>query len=187
MLAYCCGHSVQVAFFLRDEFSQVYARHRGSAVGVLVRRRRTRLIECLHVAQVEPKHGIDLLLLEMQIPWRCSVEYEEDLVELPVAAARYILLYLASPEGDEPLWRYPQAELLLDLPQTIQDRFPCSEVPRGGNVQVVRPGVFRGGAPLQEQIGPLGIGTVDPTVKTTVPQAQPMRLAFRNDLTRRLP
>src|SRR5215208_4326200 len=187
MLACCCGHTVQVAFFLRDEFSQVYACHRGSAVGVLVRWRRTRLIECLHVVEVEPKHGIDLLLLKTQIPWRCGVEYEEDFVELPVAAARYILLYLAGPEGDEPLGRYQQAELLLDLPQTVQDRFPCREVARCGNVQVVRPGIFRSGAPLEEQIGPFEIGTVDPTVKTTVPQAQPMRLAFRNDLARRLP
>src|ERR671920_1126325 len=187
MLACCCGHSVQVAFFLRDEFSQAYARHRGSAVGVLVRWRRTRLIECPHVVEVEPKHSINLLLLKTQIPWRCGVEHEEDFVELPVAPARYILLYLASPEGDEPLGRYPQAELLFDLPQAVQSRFPCREVPCSGNVQVVRPGIFRGGTSLEEQIGPFGIGTIDPTVKTPVPQAQTVRLTLRNDLSRRPP
>src|SRR5215213_9873292 len=165
----------------------MYPRCRGSAVGVLVGGRRPCLVELLHLGEVEAKHGTDLLLLEAQVPRRGSVEEEEDLMKLPVAAARYLLLHPAGSEGDEPLRRYPQAELLFDLPQTLQRLLPRREVPGGGNVEIVRPGIFRGGAPLEEHVRPCGIGTADPTVKTAVPKPKPVRLALQNDLPRGRP
>ena len=181
------GHPAQVAFFFRDELSEVYPRCRGSAFSVLAGGRRPSLVECFHVVEVEPKHGLDLLFLETKVPWRCGVEHEEDLVKLPVAAVGYLLLHPAGSERDEPLGLYPQAELLLDLPQTVQRLLPCRKMPCGGDVEVAGPGIFRAGAPLEEQVGPSGVGTADPTVKTTVPQTQPVRLALRNDLPRRQP
>ena len=127
----------------------------------------------------------DGCFLKTQVPRRCSVEQEEDLVQLPVAAAGYLLLHPAGAERDKPLGLYSQAELLLDLPQTVQRLLPCRKMPRGGDVEVARPGIFRSGAPLEEQVGPSGVGTADPTVKTTVPQTKPVRLALRNDIPRR--
>ena len=106
-------------------------------------------------------------------------------MQLPVAAAGYLLLHPAGAERDKPLRLYPQAELLLDLPQTVQRLLPCRKMPRGGDVEVAGPGIFRGCAPLEEQVGPSGVGTADPTVKTTVPQTKPVRLALRNDIPRR--
>jgi len=106
-------------------------------------------------------------------------------VQLPVAAAGYLLLNPAGSERDESLGLYPQAELLLDLPQTVQRLLPCRKMPRGGDVEVAGPGIFRAGAPLEEQVGPSWVGTADPTVKTTVPQTKPVRLALRNDIPRR--
>src|ERR671916_320504 len=78
-------------------------------------------------------------------------------------------------------------DLLLHLSQTVQRLLPCRKMPRGGDVEVARPGIFRSGATLEEQVGPSGVGTADPTVKTTVPQTQPVRLALRNDLPCRQP
>ena len=175
------------SLLLSGRTPQVYARCRRSAFSVLAGGSRPRLVEGLHVVEVESKYGVDLLLLEAQILRGCGVEHEEDLVQLPVAAAGYLLLDPAGSEGDEPLGRYPQAELLLDLSQAVQRLLACREVPCCGNVEVVRPGVFRGGAPLEEQVGSSWVGTADPTVKTTVPQPQPVRLAFRNDLPRQPP
>ena len=106
-------------------------------------------------------------------------------MQLPVAAAGYLLLNPAGSERDKSLGLYPQAELLLDLPQTVQRLLPCRKMPRGGDVEVAGPGIFRGCAPLEEQVGPSGGGTSDPTVKTTVPQTKPVRLTLRNDLPRR--
>ncbi len=176
------GHVAQVGFFFRDELRQLYPRCRGSAFSILAGGRRPCLIECLHVVEIKPKYSPDLLLLETQVSWRCDVEHEEDFVQLPVAAARYLLLHPAGSEWDEPLRLYPQTELLLDLSQTVQRLLPCRKMPRGGDVEVARPGIFRSGATLEEQVGPSGVGTADPTVKTTVPQTQPVRLALRNDL-----
>src|ERR671914_505486 len=151
------GHVAQVGFFFRDELRQLYPRCRGSAFSILAGGRRPCLIECLHVVEIKPKYSPDLLLLP------------------------------AGSEWDEPLRLYPQTELLLDLSQTVQRLLPCRKMPRGGDVEVARPGIFRSGAPLEEQVGPSGVGTADPTVKTTVPQTQPVRLALRNDLPRRQP
>src|SRR5215207_3496395 len=58
-------------------------------------------------------------------------------------------------------------------------------MPRGGDVEVAGPGIFRGCAPLEEQVGPSAVGPADPTVKPTVPQSNPARLALRNALPRR--
>jgi len=139
---------------------------------------RPRLVERFHVVEVEPEHGLDLLFLEAEVPRRGNVEQEKDVVKLPVAAALYLLLHPAGSERYESLWLHPQAQLLLDLPQAVQRLFPRRKVSCGGNVEVVWPGIFSGGAPLEEQVGPSGVGTADPTVKTTVPQTQPVRLAL---------
>jgi hypothetical protein len=56
----------------------------------------------------------------------------------------------------------------------------------GCDVQVAWPGVFGGSSALDEQVRSRGVGATDPTVKTTVPQAQPVCLALREDLPRRL-
>src|SRR5215210_6998622 len=181
----CSGYPAQVAFFFRNELREVYPRCRGAAFSILAGGRRTLLVECFHVVEIKPKHSLDLLLLETQVPWKCSVEQEEDLVQLPVTAAGYLLLHPAGSERDEPLGLYPQAEFLLDLPQTIQRLLPCRKMSRGGDVEVAGPGIFRAGAPLEEQVGSSGVATADPTVKTTVPQTKPVRLALRNDLPRR--
>jgi len=183
----CSGYPAQVAFFFRDEFREMYPRCRGSAFSILAGWRRAPLVERFHVVEIKPKHSLDLFFLKMQIPLWCDVVHEEDLVQLPVAAARYLLLHPASSERDEPLRLYPQAELLLDLPQTVKRLFPSRKMPRGGDVEVARPGIFCSGAPLEEQVGPSGVGTADPTVKTTVPQTQPVRLALGNDRPCRQP
>src|ERR687897_131172 len=60
-------------------------------------------------------------------------------------------------------------------------------MPGGGDVQVAGPGIFRGRATLHEQVRPLGVGAADPTVNTTVPQPQPVRLALGNGLPRLTP
>jgi hypothetical protein len=96
-------------------------------------------------------------------------------VQLPVAAAGYLLLNPAGSERDKSLGLYPQAKLLLDLPQTVQRLLPRRKVPRGGDVQVAGPGIFRGCAPLEQQVGPSGVGTADPTVKTTVSSSSTTR------------
>src|SRR5215218_4433962 len=181
------GYPAQVAFFFRDELREVYPRCRSSTFSILAGGRRTLLVECFHVVEIKPKHTLDLLLLKTQVPWRCSVEQEKDLVYLPVAAAGYLLLHPAGSERDKPLGLYLQAELLLDLPQTVQRLLPCRKMPRGCDVEVAGPGIFRASAPLEEQVGPSGVGTADPTVKTTVPQTKPVRLALRNDLPGRPP
>ena len=108
-------------------------------------------------------------------------------MKLPVAAFWYLLLHPSGSEWDEPLRVHPQTELLLDLPQTVQRLLPRREMPGGGDVQVAGPGIFRGRATLHEQVRPLGVGAADPTVKTTVPQPQPVRLALGNDLPRLTP
>src|SRR5215208_8356171 len=99
----CSGHPAQVALFFRDELREVYTRCRGSAFSILAGGRRTLLIECFHIVEIEPKHSLDLLFLETQVPRRCGVEHEEDLVKLPVVAERYLLLHPAGSERDEPL------------------------------------------------------------------------------------
>jgi hypothetical protein len=105
----CSSHPAQVAFFFRNELREVYPRSRGSAFSILAGGRRTLLVECFHVVEIKPKHSLDLLLLETQVPWRCGVEQEEDVVKLPVAAAGYLLLHPAGSERDEPLRLHPQA------------------------------------------------------------------------------
>src|SRR5215211_8742993 len=87
----------------------MYPRCRGSASSILAGGRRPCLVECLHVVEIKPKHSLDLFFLKTQVPRRCSVENEEDLVQLPVAAARYLLLHPAGSERDEPFRLYPQA------------------------------------------------------------------------------
>src|SRR5215207_6883689 len=109
------GHPAQVAYFFGDELRQVYPRCRSSAFSILAGGSRTRLVQRFHIVEIEPKHGLDLLFLEAQVPRRRSVEQEADVVKLPVAAARYLLLHPAGSEGDEPPGLNPQAELLLDL------------------------------------------------------------------------
>ena len=44
---------------------------------------------------------------------------QEDLVQLSVAAGRYLLLYLVGSERDESFGVYLQAEFFLDLPQAV--------------------------------------------------------------------
>ena len=88
-------------------------------------------------------------------------------------------------EGNQPLGVYPQAEFFLDLSQAVQRLFSCRQVSCGGDVEVAGPGVFGGCAALEEQVRAFGIRAADPTVKTTVPQPQPVRLALKDNLPRR--
>ena len=134
----------------------MYPSRRGSASRVLAGGRRPRLVECFYVVEVESKYCLDLLLLEAQVSRGCGVENEEDLVKLPVAAGRYLLLHPSGPERYESLRLYPQAEFFLDLPQAVERLLACREMPCCGNVEVAWPGVFRGSAPLEEQVRPSG-------------------------------
>ncbi len=109
-------------------------------------------------------------------------------MELAVTTLWYLLLDAARAEWDEPLWRDSQAQLLLDLAQPARERaLPASQVPGGGDVEAPRPGVFRRGAALDEQVRSLGISAVHPAVKAPVPEPPAVGLALPRDLTRRSP
>ena len=108
-------------------------------------------------------------------------------MKLPVAACWYLLLDPSGSERDEPLRLHHQAEFLLDLPQAVQRFLPRREVTGGRDIEVARPGIFHGSPSLKKEVGSPGIQAADPTVKTTVPQPKPVRLALRNDLAGRPP
>ena len=109
-------------------------------------------------------------------------------MELAVVPFRYLLLDAAGAERDQAPWLDPQAQLLLDLPQSARERLlPAPQVPGRGYIEVARPGVLRCGAALDQQLGTAGVLTGDPAVKTVVPEPPAMRLALPRYLAGRRP
>src|SRR5918993_3859665 len=169
---------------VRDEIREAYTPRCGErSARILPCGYGCRLVERLHGVEGHAEHGLHLLGLEPKGLRRGGVEEEKDVVELPVAATRYLLLDAAAAQRDELAGFDAQAQLLLYLPQAVEGLFPRRKMPGSGHVEVARPGVLSGRAALYEQVGAFGAGAGDPAVETPVPQSQSVRLALRGDLT----
>jgi hypothetical protein len=86
-----------------DKVRKAYLLGDDPSASVLPRRHASCVVDRLHGVEVHAEHGGYLLGLEPEVLRRGGVEEEKDVVELSVAAARYLSLVAASAQRDEPL------------------------------------------------------------------------------------